>query len=98
MSIHIQEERKREQQLEKKLTSTNLKVYAPLFTHLCSVIEDTLGFQKAVLYLYDDNIKIFYNLSGFHDTKANSKEEEKTPQGILKIHSKRGFIGKIFSE
>jgi len=103
MNTHIKEERKIEKQLELKLNVNNLKIYFPIFNNLCSLIENSLGFEKAVLYLYDDTIKIFYDLSKFSEINSQSSakvtnNEGKNMSGMIKIHSKRGFIGKVFSE
>lgn len=97
MNTRIKDERKIGYQLEQKLNFNNLKVYTPLFHNLCTVIENTLGFEKAVLYLYDQNINIFYDLSKFSEVHNQDSDLAKTT-GMMKIHSKRGFIGKIFSE
>ncbi|CAI2380518.1 unnamed protein product [Moneuplotes crassus] len=100
MSTHMKAEKARETILEQKLNKTNLQIYAPLFNNLYKVIEDTLGFEKAVLYLYDSRIKIFYDLSKFSEVSKSSTSGKEDPNlhGVVKIHSKRGFIGKIFSE
>lgn len=92
METNLKNEQMKQRQMERSLNSNNLKTYVPLFNGLCSAIEKCLGFDKSIIYLYDETIDLLYSIP-----QINS-EGELDHKGVIKMHSKRGFIGKVFSE
>lgn len=91
METNLKNEQKKQKQMEQKLNSNNLKAYVPLFTNLSTAIEQWLGFRKALIYLYDKEIDLLFSIPQV------GNDGELDYKGIVKMHSKRGFVGKVFS-